>query len=79
MDVTADPDLARSSDTTSADAELPTSTYKEATLLLEQLHVDHTGMFSSHFVFSCYKFLFSNTIALYAILVLYFDLTVLYD
>ncbi|XP_064904889.1 ankyrin repeat domain-containing protein 26 isoform X10 [Columba livia] len=41
MDVTADPDLARSSDTTSADAELPTSTYKEATLLLEQLHVDH--------------------------------------
>ncbi|KAK2517045.1 ankyrin repeat domain-containing protein 26 isoform B [Columba livia] len=42
MDVTADPDLARSSDTTSADAELPTSTYKEATLLLEQLHVDHT-------------------------------------
>ncbi|XP_071659441.1 ankyrin repeat domain-containing protein 26 isoform X3 [Patagioenas fasciata] len=43
MDVTADRDLARSSDTTSADAELPTSTCKEAMLLLEQLHVDHTS------------------------------------
>ncbi|PKU49235.1 ankyrin repeat domain-containing protein 26 [Limosa lapponica baueri] len=43
MDVTDDLDLTRSSDTTSEDVELPTSTYKEAMLLLEQLSVDHTG------------------------------------
>ncbi|KAM6420896.1 ankyrin repeat domain-containing protein 26 isoform 3-T3 [Pluvialis apricaria] len=42
MDVT-DLDLTHSSDTTSEDVELPTSTYKEAMLLLEQLSVDHTG------------------------------------
>ncbi|XP_031471193.1 ankyrin repeat domain-containing protein 26-like isoform X2 [Phasianus colchicus] len=42
MDVTDDLDLTQSSDTTSEDAELPTSTYKEAMLLLEQLSVDHT-------------------------------------
>lgn len=53
MDVTDDLDLTHSSDTSSEDVELPTSTYKEAMLLLEQLSVDHTGMFSSHFVFSC--------------------------
>ncbi|XP_026723792.1 ankyrin repeat domain-containing protein 26-like [Athene cunicularia] len=43
MDVTDDLDLTQSSDTTSEDVELPTSTYKEAMLLLEQLSVDHTG------------------------------------
>ncbi|XP_076186457.1 ankyrin repeat domain-containing protein 26 isoform X7 [Aptenodytes patagonicus] len=43
MDVTDDLDLTHSSDTTSEDVELPTSTYKEAMLLLEQLSVDHTG------------------------------------
>ncbi|XP_075003173.1 ankyrin repeat domain-containing protein 26 isoform X3 [Calonectris borealis] len=43
MDVTDDLDLSHSSDTTSEDVELPTSTYKEAMLLLEQLSVDHTG------------------------------------
>ncbi|NXB09049.1 ANR26 protein, partial [Cnemophilus loriae] len=43
MDVTDDLDLTHSSDTTSEDVELPTSTYKEAVLLLEQLTVDHTG------------------------------------
>ncbi|NXQ88784.1 ANR26 protein, partial [Nyctibius grandis] len=43
MDVTDDLDLSQSSDTTSEDVELPTSTYKEAMLLLEQLSVDHTG------------------------------------
>ncbi|NXC75369.1 ANR26 protein, partial [Anhinga anhinga] len=43
MDVTGDIDLTHSSDTTSEDVELPTSTYKEAMLLLEQLSVDHTG------------------------------------
>ncbi|NXB98827.1 ANR26 protein, partial [Orthonyx spaldingii] len=43
MDVTDDLDLTHSSDTTSEDVELPTSTYKEAMLLLEQLTVDHTG------------------------------------
>ncbi|XP_064302817.1 ankyrin repeat domain-containing protein 26 isoform X2 [Phalacrocorax carbo] len=43
MDVTGDLDLTHSSDTTSEDVELPTSTYKEAMLLLEQLSVDHTG------------------------------------
>ncbi|NWT77662.1 ANR26 protein, partial [Lanius ludovicianus] len=43
MDVTEDLDLTHSSDTTSEDVELPTSTYKEAMLLLEQLTVDHTG------------------------------------
>ncbi|XP_021240509.1 ankyrin repeat domain-containing protein 26 isoform X2 [Numida meleagris] len=43
MDVTDDLDLTQSSDTTTEDAELPTSTYKEAMLLLEQLSVDHTG------------------------------------
>ncbi|XP_009945006.1 PREDICTED: ankyrin repeat domain-containing protein 26-like, partial [Leptosomus discolor] len=43
MDVTDDLDSTQSSDTTSEDAELPTSTYKEAMLLLEQLSVDHTG------------------------------------
>ena len=58
MDVTDDLDLTQSSDTASEDVELPTSTYKEAMLLLEQLSVDHTGKFSSHFVFSCYEFLF---------------------
>ncbi|XP_052525335.1 ankyrin repeat domain-containing protein 26 [Tympanuchus pallidicinctus] len=42
MDVTDDLDLTQSSDTTTEDAELPTSTYKEAMLLLEQLSVDHT-------------------------------------
>ncbi|XP_009586158.1 PREDICTED: midasin-like, partial [Fulmarus glacialis] len=42
MDVTDDLDLTHSSDTTSEDVELPTSTYKEAMLLLEQLSVDHT-------------------------------------
>ncbi|XP_065489114.1 ankyrin repeat domain-containing protein 26 [Caloenas nicobarica] len=41
MDVTDDLDLTHSSDTTSEDVELPTSTYKEAMLLLEQLRVDH--------------------------------------
>lgn len=56
MDVT-DLDLTQSSDTTTEDADLPTSTYKEAMLLLEQLSVDHTGKFLTHFVF-CYKFLF---------------------
>lgn len=44
MDVTDDLDLTHSSDT-SEDVKLPTSTYKEAVLLLEQLTVDHTGMF----------------------------------
>ncbi|XP_032544555.1 ankyrin repeat domain-containing protein 26 isoform X2 [Chiroxiphia lanceolata] len=43
MDVTDDLDLTHSSDTTSEDVALPTSTYKEAVLLLEQLSVDHTG------------------------------------
>ncbi|NXI98369.1 ANR26 protein, partial [Psophia crepitans] len=43
MDVADDLDLTHSSDTTSEDVELPTSTYKEAMLLLEQLSVDHTG------------------------------------
>ncbi|XP_061229009.1 ankyrin repeat domain-containing protein 26-like [Neopsephotus bourkii] len=43
MDVTDDLDLTRSSDTTSEDAELPTSAYEEAMLLLEQLSVDPTG------------------------------------
>ncbi|KAM6290360.1 ankyrin repeat domain-containing protein 26 [Porphyrio hochstetteri] len=43
MDVTDDLDLTHSSDTTSEDVELPTSTYNEAMLLLEQLNVDHTG------------------------------------
>ncbi|KAF1466714.1 Ankyrin repeat domain-containing protein 26, partial [Megadyptes antipodes antipodes] len=43
MDVTDDLDLTHSSDTTSEDVEVPTSTYKEAMLLLEQLSVDHTG------------------------------------
>ncbi|XP_075599533.1 ankyrin repeat domain-containing protein 26 isoform X3 [Balearica regulorum gibbericeps] len=43
MDVTDDLDLTHSSDTTSEDVELPTSIYKEAMLLLEQLSVDHTG------------------------------------
>ncbi|KAM4783306.1 ankyrin repeat domain-containing protein 26 isoform 7-T7 [Cyanocitta cristata] len=43
MDATDDLDLTHSSDTTSEDVELPTSTYKEAMLLLEQLPVDHTG------------------------------------
>ncbi|NXP09320.1 ANR26 protein, partial [Thinocorus orbignyianus] len=43
MDVTDDLDLTHSSDTTSEDVELPTSAYKEAMLLLEQLSVDHTG------------------------------------
>ncbi|KAM9293509.1 ankyrin repeat domain-containing protein 26 isoform 2-T2 [Morus bassanus] len=43
MDVAGDLDLTHSSDTTSEDVELPTSTYKEAMLLLEQLSVDHTG------------------------------------
>ena len=48
MEVTDDPGLTHSSDPTSEDVELRTSTYKEAMLLLEQLCVDHTGMFSSH-------------------------------
>ncbi|XP_032914605.1 ankyrin repeat domain-containing protein 26-like isoform X3 [Catharus ustulatus] len=43
MDVTDDLDLTHSSDTTSEDVKLPSSTYKEAVLLLEQLTVDHTG------------------------------------
>ncbi|NXK06278.1 ANR26 protein, partial [Herpetotheres cachinnans] len=43
MEVTDDLDLTHSSDTTSEDVELPTSTYKEAMLLLEQLSVDHMG------------------------------------
>ncbi|KAF1534254.1 Ankyrin repeat domain-containing protein 26, partial [Eudyptes schlegeli] len=43
MDVTDDLDLTHSSDTTSEDVEVPTSTYKEAMLLLEQLSVDQTG------------------------------------
>ncbi|XP_075283988.1 ankyrin repeat domain-containing protein 26-like isoform X6 [Opisthocomus hoazin] len=43
MDVTDDLDLTHSSDITSEDAELRTSTYKEAMLLLEQLNVDHMG------------------------------------
>ncbi|NXK22114.1 ANR26 protein, partial [Arenaria interpres] len=43
MDVTDDLDLTHSSDTTSEDVELPTSTYKEAMLLLEQLSVDPMG------------------------------------
>ncbi|XP_066175073.1 ankyrin repeat domain-containing protein 26 [Sylvia atricapilla] len=42
-DVTDDLDLTHSSETTSEDVKLPTSTYKEALLLLEQLTVDHTG------------------------------------
>ncbi|XP_068788624.1 ankyrin repeat domain-containing protein 26 isoform X4 [Struthio camelus] len=42
MDVT-DLDLTQSSDTTMEDVELPTSAYKEAMLLIEQLSVDHTG------------------------------------
>ncbi|NXR77486.1 ANR26 protein, partial [Pycnonotus jocosus] len=36
-------DVTDSSETTSEDVKLPTSTYKEAMLLLEQLTVDHTG------------------------------------
>ncbi|NXI64608.1 ANR26 protein, partial [Anseranas semipalmata] len=43
MDVSDDLDLTQSSDTTTEDVELPTSAYKEAVLLLEQLSVDHTG------------------------------------
>ncbi|NXY47191.1 ANR26 protein, partial [Ceuthmochares aereus] len=43
MDVTDDLDLTHSSDTTSEDVKLPTSAYKEAMLLLEQLSVNHTG------------------------------------
>ncbi|NXC41461.1 ANR26 protein, partial [Penelope pileata] len=43
MDVTDDLDLTQSSDTTTEDVELPTSTYREAMLLLEQLSVDNTG------------------------------------
>ncbi|XP_072210671.1 uncharacterized protein [Excalfactoria chinensis] len=42
MDVTDDTDSTRSSDTTTEDAELLTSTYKEAMLLLEQLSLDCT-------------------------------------
>ncbi|XP_037230735.1 ankyrin repeat domain-containing protein 26 isoform X15 [Falco rusticolus] len=42
-EVTDDPGLTHSSDPTSEDVELRTSTYKEAMLLLEQLRVDHTG------------------------------------
>ncbi|XP_062439358.1 ankyrin repeat domain-containing protein 26 [Rhea pennata] len=42
MDVT-DLDLTQSSDTTAEDVEFPTSAYKEAMLLIEQLSVDHTG------------------------------------
>lgn len=60
MDVTDDLDLTHSSDTTSEDVELPTSIYREAMLLLEQLSVDPRGMFSSHFIFSCYKFLLKH-------------------
>lgn len=56
MAVTDDLDLTRSSDTTSEDVESPTSAYEEAMLQLEQLSVDTTGMFSSHFVFSCVSF-----------------------
>lgn len=58
MDVTDDLDLTHSSETTSEDVKLPTSTYKEAVLLLEQLTVDHTGMFQGRFFLRCYKFLF---------------------
>ncbi|XP_035177676.1 ankyrin repeat domain-containing protein 26-like isoform X7 [Oxyura jamaicensis] len=43
MDVMDNLDLTQSSDTTTEDVELPTPTYKEAMLLLEQLSVDHTG------------------------------------
>ncbi|NXQ37374.1 ANR26 protein, partial [Alaudala cheleensis] len=43
MDAADDLDLTHSSETTSEDVKLPTSTYKEAVLLLEQLTVDHTG------------------------------------
>ncbi|XP_054679812.1 ankyrin repeat domain-containing protein 26-like isoform X5 [Grus americana] len=43
MDVTDDLDLTHSSDTTSEDVELPTSIYREAMLLLEQLSVDPRG------------------------------------
>ncbi|NXH63181.1 ANR26 protein, partial [Rhabdornis inornatus] len=43
MDATDDLDLTHSSDTTSEDVKLPTSAYKEAMMLLEQLTVDHTG------------------------------------
>ncbi|XP_072182920.1 uncharacterized protein [Excalfactoria chinensis] len=42
MDVTDDTDSTRSSDTTTDDAQLLTSSYKEAVLLLEQLSVDCT-------------------------------------
>ncbi|NXI43616.1 ANR26 protein, partial [Galbula dea] len=43
MDETDDLDFTQSSDTTSENVELPTSTYKEAMMLLEQINVDHTG------------------------------------
>ncbi|XP_005040049.1 PREDICTED: ankyrin repeat domain-containing protein 26-like [Ficedula albicollis] len=43
MDVTDDLDFTHSSDTTSEDVKLPTSTCREAVLLLEQLTVDHAG------------------------------------
>uniref|UniRef100_A0A8B9IG85 Ankyrin repeat domain-containing protein 26 n=1 Tax=Anser cygnoides TaxID=8845 RepID=A0A8B9IG85_ANSCY len=43
MDVMDNLDLTQSSDTTTEDVELPTPTYKDAMLLLEQLSVDHTG------------------------------------
>ncbi|XP_010226592.1 PREDICTED: ankyrin repeat domain-containing protein 26, partial [Tinamus guttatus] len=42
MDVT-DLDLTQSSDTTTEDAELPTSAYQEAMLLIKQLSVNHAG------------------------------------
>ncbi|XP_068025886.1 ankyrin repeat domain-containing protein 26 isoform X6 [Melanerpes formicivorus] len=42
MDV-SDLDLTHSSDATSEDIKSPTSTYKKAMLLLEQLGVDHSG------------------------------------
>ncbi|NXX85616.1 ANR26 protein, partial [Urocolius indicus] len=43
MDITDNLDLTHSTDTTSEDVELPTSIYKEAVLLLEELSVDHAG------------------------------------
>ncbi|NXA45084.1 ANR26 protein, partial [Nothocercus julius] len=39
----SDLDLTQSSDTSTEDAELPASAYREAMLLIEQLRVDHTG------------------------------------
>ena len=48
MDVMDDLDSTQSSVKTTEHVGLPNPTFKEATLLLEQLSVDHTGKFSQN-------------------------------